>query len=358
MLKKASTTTLLVAALAICSPGTGCSGDDSTPIGGSAGTGGTGPSSSTTSTVGSTVTTVGTGGRGGGGTGGVGVDGSGGAGGGGTGGTGGTSGGDASVDSGSTDAATGSDAPASETGDAGDGASGGPQAETAVILIDEVMVTQKPVVDAGADGGVDAGTEGGVDAGTDGGVDAGTEGGPLGASYTFDADIQGWHYTPYGSSPNIGFPDPGGVERPKLSDVSQSQLVFDSTNDANGRIDASGALKLTVGFLAANDQIDAQAFSVFPNDATQWKVWRGFVATAKIKLVSGGNLNPLCPMKAWLYVTAGAGYATGVSPTVNLTRGITDWVTVTFDLDAPLGGTPDPTQVNQLGIQISTSTCP
>jgi len=30
----------------------------------------------------------------------------------------------------------------------------------------------------------------------------------------------------------------------------------------------------------------------------------------------------------------------------------------TVSLDAPLGGTPDPTQVNQLGIQISTSTCP
>jgi hypothetical protein len=35
-------------------------------------------------------------------------------------------------------------------------------------------------------------------------------------------------------------------------------------------------------------------------------------------------------------------------------------MTITFDLDNvnALGGVPDPTQINQLGIQISTGTCP
>ena len=118
-------------------------------------------------------------------------------------------------------------------------------------------------------------------------------------------------------------------------------------------------MKLTVGFAAAGDQIDAQAFSVQPNDATQWKVWSGYRAAAKIKLVSGGNLNPACPLKAWLYVTTGTSYATGLSPTVDLPRGMTDWVTISLDLDNvnPVAGTPDPTQVNQLGVQITTASC-
>src|SRR5262249_39584735 len=120
--------------------------------------------------------------------------------------------------------------------------------------------------------------------------------GATGVSYTFDSDMEGRHYTPYGSTPNIGFGDQGTSPRRKLSDPSVSQLEFDSTNDADGRTDASGALKLTVGFYAANDQIDVQAFSANPNDATQWKVWRGFRATARVKFVSGGNLNPACPL--------------------------------------------------------------
>jgi hypothetical protein len=320
MLKKTSTSTYLVTALAVAFVAAGCSSDDTAAPSPVAGAGGQATS--------------------GGGAGRAGSGGSGGSTGGGGGATGGSSAG--------TSGAGGGDASIMD--------SGGAQAETAVILIDNMVVMRKPVSDAGgSEGGAASDAAGAV---SDAAVPSDASVAPV--SYTFDSDIQGWHYTPYGSSPNIGFADSGDAGRAKLSDASLSQLAFDSTNDADRRIDASGALKLTVGFVAANDQIDAQAFSVAPNDATQWKVWSGFIATAKIRLVSGGNLNRACALRATIYITTGAGYATAISPPINLTTAATDWATVTFDFDtiAPGPTAPNLTQVNQLGIQITTGTCP
>ena len=338
MLKKAQNATCLFTILAVAWVATGCGGDDTTTTSG--GSGGSTMSTNTTTTSG-----------GAGGSGGSGGSGAGGA--------------DGAIGTGGGGGAAGSiavDAPS----DAGPGPVdvpsdlGPPQATTAVILIDNVFVVQKSLGDAAP--GTDA-AEGGGDGGTtDGDISdalvASDSAGATGVSYAFDSDLEGWHYTPYGSTPNIGFLDPGTSPRLKLSDPSVSQLEFDSTNDADGRVDASGALKLTVGFFAANDQIDVQAFTANPNDATQWKVWRGFRATARVKFVSGGNLNPACPLRMTMYISTGIAYATVLSPPVNLTAG-SDWATLTFDFDtiAPGETGVDVTQVNQLGIQANTGVC-
>jgi len=318
MLKKTSTSTYLVTALVVASMAVGCSSDDTAAPSPVAGAGGQATS--------------------GGGAGRAGSGGSGGS----TGGAGGATGGSSAGTSGA------------GGGDASSMDSGGAQAETAVILIDNMVVMRKPASDAG---GSEAGAASDA-AVTDAAAPSDAAVQPV--TYTFDSDIQGWHYTPFGSSPNIGFGDPGDAGGIKLSDLSRSQLAFDSTHDADGRVDASGALMATVGFRAANEQIDAQAFSVTPNDATQWKVWSGFIATARIRLISGGNLNRTCPLRATIYITSGAGYATGISPPINLTTAATDWTTVTYDFDTIVPGptAPNLTQVNQLGIQIGTGTCP
>jgi len=341
MLQNAQIATCLFAILAGPWVITACSPDDTTPGGGSGG--------STTST--STSTTHG----------GAGGSGGGGAGGGGAGG-GGAGGADASATGGGAGAAGSMAVDAASDGGPVDVPSdlGPPQAGTAVILIDNVFVVEKSLGDASS--ATDAAEAGGDGGATDGDISDAlvvSEGaGATGVSYTFDSDIDGWHYTPYGSTPNIGFLDPGTSGRLKLSDPSVSQLEFDSTNDADGRVDASGALKLTVGFYAANDQIDVQAFTANPNDATQWKVWRGFRATARVKFVSGGNLNPACPLRMTIYISTGISYATVLSPPVNLTAG-SDWATLTFDFDTIAPGETglDVTQVNQLGIQANTGVC-
>ena len=334
MLRNAQTAICLFTILAGPWVLTGCSPDDTTPGGGSGG--------SATSTNASTT-----------------HGGAGGAGGGGAGGAGGadamaTDGGGGAAGSMAVDAP--SDAgPVDVPSDLGP-----PQAGTAVILIDNVLVVQKSLGDAAL--GTDA-AEGGADGeATDADISdalvVSDSTGPSGVSYTFDSDVEGWHYTPYGSTPNIGFADQGTSPRLKLSDPSVSQYEFDSTNDADGRVDASGALKLTVGFYGANDQIDVQAFSANPNDATQWKVWGGFRATARVKFVSGGNLDPACPLRMTIYISTGSGYVTVLSPPVNLTAG-SDWATLTFDFDTIAPGPTgfDITQVNQLGIQANTGVC-
>jgi hypothetical protein len=319
MLKNTSTLSYLVTALAVAPMAVGCSADTGAPAPGAGG--------QTTN-----------GGRGGQSTGG-----SGGSTGGGGGATGGSSAGTAGVGGG--DAATENPPP---------------QADTAVILIDNVIIMRKPATDAG---GSDAAAASDASDGAMADAAVPSEASIVrsaGLRYTFDSDLQGWAYTPYGSTPNIGFLDTGGAGL-KLSDPTVSQLAFDGTNDADGRVDASGAMKLTVGFLAANDRIGLLAFTVNPNDATQWVVWSGFVATAKIRLVSGGNLDRTCPLRAELYSSTGTGFATAASPVVNLTTAMTDWSTITFDFDTVVpgaNGQPNLTQINQLGIHITTGTCP
>jgi hypothetical protein len=317
MLKNSSTLSYLVAALAVAPMALGCSSDDAAQAPGAGG--------QTTN----------------GGSGGQSTGGSGGSTGGGGGATGGSSAGTAG--GGGDDAAI--DAPP-------------PQADTAVILIDNVIVMRKPATDAG---GSDAGAASDASDGAVADVVVPSEASIIrsaGLRYTFDNDLQGWAYTPYGSTPNIGFLDTGGAG-PKLSDQTVSQIAFDGTNDADGRVDASGAMKLTVGFRAANDRIGLLAFTV--NNAADWVVWSGFVGTAKIRLVSGGNLDRTCPLRAELYFSTGTGFATAASPVVNLTTAMTDWSTITFDFDTIVpgaNGQPNLTQVVQLGIHITTGTCP
>jgi len=324
MLKNSSMLSYLVAALAVVPMAVGCSNDDTASPAGAGG--------QTTN-----------GGSGGQSTGGQSTGGSGGSTGGGGGATGGSSAGTAGVGGG--DAAI--DAPP-------------PQADTAVILIDNVIIARKPATDAG---GSDAAAASDASDGAVADAAVPSEASIIrsaGLRYTFDSDVQGWAYTPYGSTPNIGFLDTGGAGL-KLSDPTVSQLDFDSTSDADGRVDASGAMKLTVGFRAANDRIGLLAFTVSPNDATQWVVWSGFVGTAKIRLVSGGNLDRTCPLRAELYFSTGTGFATAASPVVNLTTAMTDWSTITFDFDTVVpgaNGQPNLTQINQLGIHITTGTCP
>jgi hypothetical protein len=203
---------------------------------------------------------------------------------------------------------------------------------------------------AGQGGG---GTAGAV-AGSDGGVDAPiTQDAPpevppympdggQGHSWLFNTSttgIDGWHFTIYGSTPSA-------TAANNLAILSGTP-VWDGTNDADN-LTTSGSLKGTVPFTKEGDRIDFQAFSV----AAGLYDWRGYKISAKIKLVSGGNINAGCPLHASLYVSSAApAYTTPTSTPVDLVKG--SWVTVTFDLaDSGI----DLTTVSQMGVQINTGT--
>ena len=132
-------------------------------------------------------------------------------------------------------------------------------------------------------------------------------------------------------------------------------------NQSGGAASVTGAASLSgTETVSAGTLNIANAGSLTVSANTLTVNGTGAVNVNATTTVSGGNFNDACPMRAWLYITTGTTYATGVSAPVNLTRGVTDWETITFDLDNvnALSGVPDPTQINQLGIQISTETCP
>ena len=128
---------------------------------------------------------------------------------------------------------------------------------------------------------------------------------PQTVSYAFDTDTQGWMLAPYGSTP----PAMGATPPPPNNLGRTSMLVFDPANDVEGRT-TSGALRGTVPFLTTGERVDFQAFSV----AAGMYNWTGHVVTARAKLLSGGNLNPNCPLTARLYVSQAPDYNTTVSP--------------------------------------------
>jgi hypothetical protein len=201
-------------------------------------------------------------------------------------------------------------------------------------------------------GGANGGTAG-ADAAADGPVDMtmAMPDGSMGLMYTFDTTIEGWHTSIYGSTPN---------QMPNAANNlgATSSLAFDASDDADGKT-TSGSLKGTVPFKYSGDRVDFQAFS----QATAKYDWTGYVVSAKVKLVSGGNIG-YCPLEAWLYVSTAPNYATATSTPTPLAEG--SWVTVTFDMaDAASGATGgtavDTTMINQMGIQITTGTatnCP
>jgi hypothetical protein len=345
MLKQTSTVALLLTTLAIAAAmSPGCGGSSARPTG----TAGTGGGTAGEGTAGAGTAGAGTAGAGtaGEGTAGAGTAGAGAAG--------------AGVDGGSAGVGT------AGAGTAGAGTAGAAPpvvtATTAVIEIDDVIVSLKS---SGADAGVDADAadgevaDGSVDGSSDGavsegGVDAGDAAsdvptGPLavGVSYTFDTSalgLDGWHYTGYGSTPTT---DPNGAENL----ATTSTLVWSGTDDADGK-STSGVIKGTVQFKYLGDQIDFQAFS----QATGKYDWTGFVITAKVKLVSGGNLAYGCPLSASIYVSDSNGYTTRNSATVNSVTG--GWVTVTYDLaDATTAGIQI-SSITQMGLQINTGTDP
>jgi hypothetical protein len=107
----------------------------------------------------------------------------------------------------------------------------------------------------------------------------------------------------------------------------------------------SGSLKGVVPFTKAEQRIDFQAFS----QGTGKYDWTGYTVSAKVKLVSGGNIAAGCPLHAWLYASQAPDYNTPIGPKVALQTGA--WVTLTFDVSsAPF----NVKAVNQLGIQIET----
>jgi hypothetical protein len=214
---------------------------------------------------------------------------------------------------------------------------------TAVIEVDNVIAALKGG-SGSSDGGVDAGDGGGVDAGSDGGVDGGAADAPVSqaVAYTFDTSalgLQGWHYTGYGSTPTDKATDPTNL-------ANRSMLAWQATDDADGR-STSGVLKGTVPFQYENDQIDFQAFT----QATGKYNWTGYVLTAKVKLVSGGNLKNGCPIQAFLYASQ-VGYGTSTSAKVDLVLG--QWVTVTYDMADALSAGTDITMTTQMGLQMNT----
>jgi hypothetical protein len=186
------------------------------------------------------------------------------------------------------------------------------------------------------------GTGGDQDAGPDDAPPPTVPDGSEGVKYTFDAQgIYGWHYTPWGSTPASGNPpgDPSNIAN------RSSPLVWTSIDDADGKIDASGSLKASVPFSTDSERIDIQAFST----GNTVKDWTGYIITAQVKLVSGGNVNPNCPMQAWLYVSSSPQYDTRLSATVDLVKG--SWVTLTFDMaDATIATY----LINQMGVQVTT----
>jgi hypothetical protein len=349
MLKQTSAVALLLTTFSIAvamSPG--CGSDGPSRPSGTAGAGG--------GTAGSGTAGAGTAGSGtaGEGTAGAGTAGAG------TAGAGTAGAGTAGVDGGSAGAGT------AGAGTAGAGTAGAAPpvvtAATAVLEIDDVIVSLKAGADGGvdgavADGGVDGSADGVVaDGGVDGSADGGSDGPAatpaVGVSYTFNTStigVDGWHYTPYGSTPTN---DPNGAENLANESTALSPLAWIGTDDADG-LSTSGSIKGTVPFQFQGDQIDFQAFS----QATAKYNWSGYKLTAKVKLVSGGNKAYGCPLSASAYISQ-VGYATANSTPVNLVTG--QWVTVTFDLDTAITSSPsaDDSQVTQMGLQINTGpTC-
>jgi hypothetical protein len=184
--------------------------------------------------------------------------------------------------------------------------------------------------------------------GTGGSADAGDDrshaDGAASVSYTWDVanDVLGWHYTPWGSTPPSGNPpgDPNNL-------ANLSTPLTTNADDANNQV-SSGSLQASVPFLANGDRIDIQAFST----GSVGKDWTGYIISAQVKLVSGGNVDASCPLSAWLYVSQAPDYATALGPTTNLVTG--SFVTLTFDM-ATAG--VNIANINQMGIQITTGTC-
>jgi hypothetical protein len=172
--------------------------------------------------------------------------------------------------------------------------------------------------------------------------------GAAGVKYTFDSTIEGWHYTPYGSTTRNPTPPGDPAQDPSNMARLSAPLVVDSTNDADNRTDASGSLRGSVPFLYANERIDFQAFST-GNGTTGQRDWTGYIINAKVKLVSGGNFSPDCPLQAVLYVSTAPNYDTRISAPTSMTLG--QWVTITYDM-ADTGLATN--LINQMGIQINT----
>ena len=237
-------------------------------------------------------------------------------------------------------------------GSGGGGEGGGQAGSTAGVGGSTAGSGGAAGMDAGA--GTSGGGAGGMDAaaGSDGGgqMDAPPDlppvkpDGSMGISDTFDTTIEAWYFTKYGSTPDANAPN-------NLALISTGP-VWDGTDDADGKT-TSGSLKGTVPFTAAGDRIDFQAFSVAPGMYD----WTGYTVSAKVKLVSGGNIAPGCPLTAWLYVSGPApGYMSPTEAPVNLTTG--SWVTLTFNMTDAAAGGADITHISQMGIQITTgATC-
>jgi hypothetical protein len=157
-------------------------------------------------------------------------------------------------------------------------------------------------------------------------------------SYLFDTTSMMWNYSRFGSTP--GADDPANLAK-------TSTLAWDGTNDVDNKT-TSGSLKGTVAFKSEGDRIDFQAFSMVPAKYD----WRGYVVTAKVKLVSGGNLKNGCPITADIYVSFVQGannYQTTTSTPVALVKG--SWVTLTYDLD---NAGSDFSMTTQMGLQMTT----
>src|SRR5450432_3441254 len=204
---------------------------------------------------------------------------------------------------------------------------------------------------AGQGGAGTGGGTAGAAAGSDGGIDAPitvdappevppymADGGQSVSWLFYTATQQTWYFTKYGSTPDANAAN-------NLANIST--ISWDGADDADAKT-TSGSVKGSVLFTKEGDRIDFQAFSV----AAGKYDWRGYKISAKIKLVSGGNINPGCPLHAALYVSSAApAYTTPTSTPVDLVTG--SWVTVTFDLaDSGI----DLMTVSQMGVQINTGT--
>jgi hypothetical protein len=113
------------------------------------------------------------------------------------------------------------------------------------------------------------------------------------------------------------------------------------------------ALRASVPFSEANEQLDFNR----PLDGSEFNLTE-YQVHADLKLVSGGPVDPDCPLQAWVYATSNNDAYHFISTAAIDLKDHADWVTITLDLAYPTdpGSSPsfDITKVNQIGVQVYT----
>jgi hypothetical protein len=205
---------------------------------------------------------------------------------------------------------------------------------------------------AGTSGGSGAAGRGGI-AGGGGTAGAGGTAGGSGASGAGTAGALG-----SGGMPQIDWHFDSGVESwRKVYAVPTSLLDRVSVAYADGEGDpAPGALEVTIPFSTPTQKVEIAVDPIPGLDLT------GKTIKARIKLVSGCSEDISNPCGVVLYVKTGSSFNYFSAPWLDGVNDLDvarDWFTITLNVDAPGGSSPDagahnPSQVRQIGIEVAT----